>query len=256
MSTSKKLTYTKTGTGPALVLVHGYFGGDAHWEGQIEAFARYHTVIAINLAGFGNSSTLTAPNRIEGHAHLVWAVLDALKINRASILGHSMGGMVVQAMATIHPHRIEKVILYGTGPVGSLPGRFETIQRSRERLHTDGLEPTLQRIAATWLVDGEQSVGYQPCLETGRKTTMQAALAALDAWEAWDGTPNLPAISATTLVIRGSEDRSYPLSQAQALTSGIPNARYIEISGCGHAAHLEQPELFNNTVIEFMQGDA
>lgn len=248
------LAVTRTGEGPPLVLVHGYFGGAGHWTAQIAYFSGQYDVIAPSLAGFGDSATLTAPDSIAEHAAMVWDTLDALGVSRIRLLGHSMGGMVVQQMTAQAPERVERLVLYGTGPVGKLPGRFETLDESRARLHREGTEAVMRRIAATWLVEGEAAPGYAACVKEGLKATDQAALASLTAWEGWDGRPALATITAPTLVIWGDQDRSYPRAQADALAEGIPGARLVVVPGCAHAVHLEQPEIFHAEVGAFIHG--
>ena len=246
------LALTRAGDGAPLVLVHGYFGGAGHWADQLAHFNKSYDVIAVNLAGFGDSAHLTAPDSIEGHAEMIWRTLDDLGVDQIYLLGHSMGGMIVQQMTAMQPARVVKLIAYGTGPVGNLPGRFETLDESRKRLVDDGTEATMRRIAATWLVSGEASPGYAACLEEGVKGTQQAALASLDAWEKWNGLSALPSIDAPTLIIWGDKDRSYPRSQIDALMSGLPNARLVVMSGCSHAAHLEKPDRFNAEIAAFL----
>ena len=246
------LAVTRKGEGHPLVLVHGYFGGVGHWTDQIAHFSERYDVIAVNLAGFGDCGHLTAPESIEGHAELVWQTLDALGVDDIFLLGHSMGGMIVQEMTSTKPARVKKLIAYGTGPVGNLPGGFETLEESRRRLLKDGTKTTMLRIAATWLVEGEASPGYAACLSEGSKGTQQAALASLTAWEAWDGTPALGEISVPTLVIWGEFDKSYPRSQPDALLAGIPNSRFALMPGCAHAAHLEKPALFHKILDDFL----
>jgi len=251
---ANELAVTRKGEGHPLVFVHGYFGGAGHWTEQIAHFNDRYDVIAPNLAGFGDSAHLTAPDTIEGHALLVWATLDRLDIDTIYLLGHSMGGMIVQQMTAMQPDRVSKLIAYGTGPVGNLPGRFETLDESRKRLREDGTDATLRRIAATWLIEGEGSPGYAVCLAEGAKATLQAALASLDAWETWNGTPALPHISSPTMVLWGEKDRSYPRSQPDALLAGIPNSHFALMPGCAHAAHLEKPEQFHAHLDAFLAG--
>ena len=239
------LAVTRRGDGSPLVFVHGYFGGAGHWTDQIAYFAPRFDVIAPNLAGFGDSAHLAAPESIATHAAQVWATLDGLGIDRIALLGHSMGGMVVQEMVAQQPNRVARLILYGTGCVGLLPGRFETLDASRARIRRDGVEATMRMIAATWLTDGEEASGYAACLAEGLKATEQAALASLKAWENWNGTTNLARIVAPTLVVWGDRDRSYPRAQIDALMNGIPDARLALMPGRAHAAHLEDPAGFH-----------
>jgi len=248
---SVPLAITRKGKGRPLVLVHGYFGGAGHWTDQLAHFSDRYDVIAVNLAGFGDSAHLTAPESIEGHADLIWQTLDGLGLGDIFLLGHSMGGMIVQQMATMQPGRVEKLIAYGTGPVGNLPGRFETLEESRRRLLDDGTEATMRRIAATWLVDGDSSSEYVACLAEGAKGTQQAALASLTAWENWDGRPALNEISAQTLIVWGELDKSYSRGQPDALLAGIKDSRLAVMPDCAHAAHLENPNLFHRYLDEF-----
>ncbi len=251
------LSVTRAGTGQPLVFVHGYFGGAGHWTDQLAHFSGDYDVIAPSLAGFGDSAHLSAPHSIEGHAALVWQILDDLGVGEIFLLGHSMGGMVVQQMTAMQPGRVARLVAYGTGPVGSLPGRFETLDQSRHRIREDGTEATMRRIAATWFVDGAASPGYAACLNDGAKATEQAALASLDAWEGWNGEAALSDIACPTLVIWGEHDRSYPRSQIDTLVRHIPNCALVVMPGCSHAAHLEDPATFNTALERFLaRGEA
>lgn len=250
------LAYTRAGSGPPLVLVHGYLGGAAMWQGQVAALSARHDVICPDLAGFGDSAGLVAPSTIEGHAAAVLALLDDLGIARFDLLGHSMGGMVVQDMVRLSPARVGKLVLYGTGPRGVMPGRFETIAESRARLLRDGIGATARRIAATWFRNGEAAEGYALCEALGQKVSVTSALASLDAWEAWDGRAALADIGSETLVIWGSRDRSYDWSQPEALWRGIARADLAVVAGAAHNVHLEKPEIFNAILSDFLREPA
>jgi len=246
------LACRQEGNGKPLVLVHGYLGGAAMWDAQFAALSGGYRCIAPNLAGFGESGHLRSPETIEGHASQVLRTLDHLGIDRFHLLGHSMGGMVVQQMAAMAPGRIEKLILYGTGPVGLLPDRFETIETSRQRLAQDGLDATARRIAATWFERGEAGQGYATCVREGQKASMQAALAALSSWERWDGSGALAGFSMPALVIWGDGDRSYGWRQTAALWRTIPGCRLAVVPGCAHNVHMEKPTIFNAIVADFL----
>ena len=136
---SQTLNVARAGNGAALVLVHGYLGGSSQWAAELEAFGTHLDVIAPDLPGFGQSRHLVSPFEIGGYARAVLACLDELGVERFHLLGHSMGGMIVQEMVRQAPQRVNRLVLYGTGPLGLLPGRFETMARSRERLAEDGV---------------------------------------------------------------------------------------------------------------------
>ncbi|MEM7636542.1 MAG: alpha/beta hydrolase [Pseudomonadota bacterium] len=252
MKETGQLIFERRGSGFPLVLVHGYLAGAGIWREQFEFFQDRFEVLAPSLPGFGDSAHLTAPDTIPDFADQVLDGLRAQGAERFHLLGHSMGGMIVQSMAARAPDRIASLVCYGTGPIGALPDRFETIEASRQRLKADGIEKTVRRIAATWFLAGDASEGYGDCVELGLKTSMQAALASLSAWETWDGRPDLKVIEADTLVVWGDRDRSYGWPQPEALWRGITNSSLAVVPGCAHNVHLEKSDLFNTIIGDFL----
>jgi pimeloyl-ACP methyl ester carboxylesterase len=229
----------------ALVFVHGYLGGSPQWANQAEVFSPHFEVITPDLPGFGLNNDLEPPQTIHGFAAYVLDELERAGIDYFHLVGHSMGGMIVQEMVAMAPERIDRLVLYGTGPVGLMPGRFETIDESRRRLTEDGVEATGRRIAATWFLQGEQAARYPVCADLAVMASPQAAQAGLTAMEAWSGVSALSRIATPTLVLWGDGDRAYQWSQPQQLWQQIAGARLAVIPGCSHAVHLEKPHLFN-----------
>ena len=137
------------GSGASLVLVHGFLGSSDMWDPQIKFFKDNFRVIAPTLPGFGKNNTIDSCESIECMAKTILNLLEKKEIKKFNLLGHSMGGMIVQEMAKIAGEKILKLICYGTGPRGNIPGRFETIDVSREKLKTNGLDNTAYRIAKT-----------------------------------------------------------------------------------------------------------
>ena len=174
------LSYKRLGKGRPLVLVHGYLGGQNMWRFQ-EDLKEDFDLIMPSLAGYGESADLNAPSTIRENAQLVFELLDHLQIETFYLLGHSMGGMIVQEMAAMKPERVEKLICFGTGSIGALPNRFETIEESRNKIKQLGIKKTRENIAKSWFIDYLSGDGYQLCLEEGAKASTQAALASLDA---------------------------------------------------------------------------
>lgn len=251
-----RLHYERAGKGETLVLVHGYLGGSVQWRAEIEALSQYFDVIAVDLAGYGRSNHLQAPNSIVEHGRMVLAHLDALGVERFHLLGHSMGGMIVQDMVRQAPQRVMRLVLYATGPQGSIPGRFEPLARSRERLAADGAQATARRISAVWLVDKEASPAYEALADLACQASEQASMAGLWAMEGWDGRDHLSAIEQTTLVVWGDRDRSYGWSQIEKLWRDIPNTSLAVVPDCCHALHLERPALFHDILIGFLTARA
>lgn len=239
----------------ALVFVHGYLGGSAQWRDQVERFASEFDVITPDLPGFGRSRELQAPDEIGAFADYVLEQVSAAGVERFHLVGHSMGGMIVQEMVARAPARVDRLVLYGTGPVGLLPGRFETIAESSRRVVADGVEATGRRISATWFVDYERAPNYPVCAELAVLASEQAALAGLAAMEKWSGEAALAAIASPTLVLWGDCDRTYLWPQTERLWQGIESAQLAVIPGCAHAVHLEKPGLFNAVLADFLEVD-
>ncbi len=238
---------------PTLVFVHGYLGGSQQWADQVAAFSEHYHVITPDLPGYGLNNQQQAPETIKGFANYVLDELDKQGIESFHLIGHSMGGMIVQEMISIAPQRVEKLILYGTGPVGIMPGRFESIEESKQRLKNEGIESNARRISAKWFVGGAESFAYQGCADIAVQASSQAAIAGLMAMESWSGESALADITSNTLVLWGDQDKSYLWALPEALWKGIPNAGLSVVSGCSHAVHLEKPELFNTIVLDFLE---
>ena len=236
-----------------VVFVHGFLGGSRQWKGQAEALAAGFDVIAVDLPGFGENAQLEALDSITGFANWVLNELTARGIERFHLIGHSMGGMVVQEMIACAPERVDRLILYGTGATGILPGRFETIGTSKRRALADGPRATARRIAATWFLRQEEAAAYEECAAIAEQCSLQAILAGLDAMQGWSGTERLLEFKIRTLVIWGDCDRTYPWSQTEQLWQSITGASLAVIPGCAHATHLEKPGLFNNILWDFLE---
>lgn len=235
-----------------LVLVHGYFGGSSQWAQQALVFAKYFQLVTVDLPGFGLNHAMPSPTSIRGYAQFVLNELDRQGIEQFHLLGHSMGGMIVQEMAAMAPSRVQHLVLYGTGPVGMLPNRFETIAESKRRVVADGAAASGRRIAATWFVQGEQAPQYCVCADLSDPVSLEAALAGLSAMESWSGVSYLAHIKSPTLIIWGDSDRTYKWSQPEQLWNQIPSAQLGVMPACAHAAHLEKPHLFNALLMDFL----
>lgn len=247
------LPYLRTGSGDPLVLVHGYLGGSAQWQGQLAAFAKTHDVIAPDLPGFGQAAALSGPTLIADFATAVMGCIDRLGVGSFKLLGHSMGGMIVQEIAARHGSRIDALVLYGTGPLGLMPDRFEPIETSITRLDADGVEATADRISATWFRDGTAAPSYVATRDIARLAHPDAARNALIAMRDWDGRDALKQLRMRCRILWGDQDRSYRWSQVSALWNGISGVELAVIPGASHAVHVEKPMLFNAIVQDFLR---
>ena len=223
------LPLRRAGRGEPLVLVHGFMGGSAQWTAELQALGPHFDVIAPDLAGYGDACERAAPATIAAHAQAVLATLDALGIERFHLLGHSMGGMVVQEMVHQAPSRVQRLVLCATAA---------------------------RRISATWLLDREASPAYPALSALARRASAQAARAGLDAMEGWDGRERLATVGVPTLVVWGESDRTYGWPLIEKLWRTIPGASLAVLPGCAHALHLERPGLFHALVHEFLRPPA
>ena len=242
-----------TGSGIPLVLVHGFLGSSDMWEPQINFFKDNFRVIAPALPGFGNSSNINSCNSIECMAKTILDLLEKKEIKNFNLLGHSMGGMIVQEIAKIAGEKILKLICYGTGPRGNIPGRFETIDQSREKLRINGLKDTAYRIAKTWFIEEEKAKYFYLCEEAGKQTSIETVDNGLVAMKNWSGIKNLKNIKNETLIVWGDQDKAYNFNQVETLNNNIRNSDLKIIKGCSHNVHLEKPYEFNILVEEFLK---
>ena len=164
-----------------------------------------------------------------------------------------MGGMIVQEMTRLASDKILKLVCYGTSPRGNIPGRFETIDESREKLKMNGLEATANRIAKTWFINEDKAKYFYLCENAGKQTSLEAADNGLIAMKNWSGINNLKNIKNETLIIWGDQDRAYNYSQVETLKNNISNSSLKIINGCSHNVHLEKPDEFNNCVSDFLK---
>lgn len=236
-----------------LVLVHGFMGGSDQWQGQVEALGHKTELICLDLPGFGHNAHLQPIDRIESFAAWVIAQLRTMGVDHYDLLGHSMGGMVAQDIAWQDAARVRRLVLYATGAIGVLPGRFESIAESKRRARKDGPQATARRIAATWFLKGAEAAGYDACAAIAIRTTAAAIDAGLDAMEAWSGVARLSRIEAETLVLWGDRDRTYPWAQIQQLWTEIPRTHLGVLPHCAHAVHAENPAVFNRLLADYLE---
>ena len=241
------------GSGIPLVLIHGFLGSSEMWTPQIEFFKDDFRVIVPALPGFGKSQAINSCDSIQCMAELILNSLELKKIKNFNLLGHSMGGMIVQEMAKLAGEKILKLICYGTGPRGNIPGRFETIDQSRKKLKINGLESTAHRISKTWFIKGDKAKYFYLCKAAGKQTSLEAADNGLVAMKNWSGVENLKNIKNETLIVWGNQDKAYNFNQVETLNNNIPNSDLKIVDGCSHNVHLEKPEEFNIIVEEFLK---
>ena len=240
------------GEGFPFVLVHGYLGSSEMWTFQKEFFSKDYRVITPALPGFGESHNVKSLDSINKMAKEIINVLDQKKIDKFNLIGHSMGGMIVQEITKLIGDRVNKLICFATGSIGDIPGRFETMDETREKLKKEGAKLSFSRVPLKWFVKGGKDKNYFLCENAVKNVSLETADNALLAMKNWRGIDNLKNIKNDTLIIWGDKDTSYNFEQVDTLNKNIKNSRLEIFKDCAHNVHLEQPDQFNNLVKEFI----
>ena len=240
------------GKGFPLVLIHGYLGSSEMWFLQKKFLSKNYRIIAPALPGFGESHDVKSLNSINKMAQMLIKLINEKNINKFHLLGHSMGGMIVQEMAKISGEKIKKLICFATGSIGDIPDRFESIDTSIEKLKEEGIKETVKRIPPKWFVKGQKAKNYYLCENAVKQIKEVTAYNALVAMKNWRGYENLKNIKQDTLIIWGDKDVSYNFDQVDTLKKNISSSQLEIFKGCGHNVHLEESQKFNETVKNFL----
>ena len=248
----KNIYVEDIGKGFPFVFVHGYLGSSEMWNFQKEFFSKRYRVIIPALPGFGESHNVKSLDSINKMARQIINLLDQKNIDKFNLIGHSMGGMIVQEITKLIGNRVNKLICFATGSIGEIPGRFETIDETREKLKKDGIEFSFSRVPKKWFVKGDKDKNYYLCKNAVKDVSLETADNALLAMKNWRGKEDLKNIKNETLIIWGDKDTSYNFDQVDTLKKNIKNSRLEIFKDCAHNVHLEQPDQFNNLVQKFI----
>ncbi len=248
----KNIYVEDIGKGFPFVFVHGYLGSSEMWNFQKEFFSKHYRVIIPALPGFGESHNVKSLDSINKMARQVIDLLDQKNIDKFNLIGHSMGGMIVQEITKLIGDKVNKLVCFATGSIGEIPGRFETIDETREKLKKDGIEFSFSRVPKKWFVKGDKDKNYYLCKNAVKDVSLETADNALLAMKNWRGKEDLKNIKNETLIIWGDKDTSYNFDQVDTLKKNIKNSRLEIFKDCAHNVHLEQPDQFNNLVQKFI----
>ncbi|MCA9078318.1 MAG: alpha/beta fold hydrolase [Planctomycetaceae bacterium] len=245
------------GTGPPLLLVHGFPLDHTMWSGQVDHFAASHTVIAPDLRGFGQSEVTDDPVTMQTYADDLAALLDAMGITEpVHFCGLSMGGYIAWAFVEHHRDRLASLILCDTRATADNSAAQKTRELTAQRVLKEGPD-----FLASGLIDKlfvKQTREQQPEIieqtkEVIRSTDPRTVAAASRAMAARpDVTTRLPAIDVPTLIIVGEHDAISPPSEMREIADAMPTATYVEIPNAGHMAPLECPEQVNAAIEQFL----
>ena len=260
--------WTSGSEGPAVILIHGIGDAVETWESNINVLGEHHRVYALDLVGFGRSDKPPIQPSLSFGAQFVSDFMETQHIERASVIGNSMGGGISLQFAIQFPDKLEKLVVESGAALGkgvatffrlfSIPIVGELVSRP-------------SRWGTAWLL---KQVAYDPALITDELVELYYHLASLPhAQKSFLTTlrvgvnvfgqrprfvrpivDNLSNINCPTLIIWGQQDRIIPVAHAQVAKNGIPNAELHILDPCGHEPHFERPDDFNKLVLEFLAG--
>jgi 3-oxoadipate enol-lactonase len=251
-----ELAYDESGSGPALLFVHGWPHNRTLWSAQVSGLSTHARCIAPDLRGFGES-TVTGPYSMQQYADDLVALLDSLGIDRAVVCGLSMGGYVTMAMLRHHPDRVRALVLTSTRATADTPEAREKRMRLVEFVREKGVEALAARQLRAMV--GETTFTSRPeLLEQLRRLMAAAPLEGvvgglLAMADRPDSTDLMKGIRVPTLVIGGAEDTFTPPTELGTLAAAIPDARLELIATSGHVCAFERPAAFNHLVAEFLE---
>lgn len=249
--------YESAGTGQVVLLLHAFPLCGAMWQPQKSALQKDYRVVVPDLRGFGGSSPFSAAPSLDQMADDVVNLLDALKITNSVVLGGlSMGGYIALAVARKYPSRLRGLILADTRAEAdddnAKAGRDKMIAFARTHSSRDVIDQLLPKMLSAKTLAERPSVAQ----EVARLASAQTSQSIIDALNVLrdrpDAKPYLARIRVPTLVLVGSEDVLTPPASAEALAASIPEARLEVIPGAGHLSNLEQPDLFNASLLSFL----
>lgn len=271
----KKLFVAETGTGPAVVMLHGGgpgASGVANYSRNVDALAQTHRVIVPDLPGYGQSSKGLDQRDPFGYlGDLIREMLDALGIETASMVGNSLGGATALRLALDTPRRVDRLVLMGPGGVGT--SRHLPTKGMRSLLsYYDGDGPSRAKLAmfirdylvyepdsvSDEMLEARYRASIEPDVMANPPLRMPSGLAALRALWRSDLTRDrrLRSLSTPTLILWGRDDKVNLPSGGTLLSTLMPNAELVMTSHTGHWMQWERADLFNQLVTEFLATDS
>jgi 3-oxoadipate enol-lactonase len=244
---------------PPLVFLHGIGGAARAWSGQLEAFSDRYRTIAWDMPGYGGSAP-PAQFSIPGFADALQDFLQAAGAIKPILVGHSIGGMIVQQLLAKNPGIAGAVVLAQTSPAFGKPDGDWQKSFIAARLGPLDRGETLALLAPSLVKelagDNPDIAGMElarDCMAAVPEATYRATMLALMGFDLRSALKN---ISVPTLLLSGSKDNNAPAPMMAKMASYIPSASYAELEGVGHLANLERPDAFNAALDSFLKAYA
>ncbi len=264
-----RVIYHMAGSGPPVVLIHGMVNSSRHWREVALALADRHTVIAPDLIGHGDSATPRGDYSLGAHASSIRDLLAVLGVDRATIVGHSLGGGVAMQFFYQFPQRTERLVLVSSGGLGrevspllrsaTLPGVSALLSLAAHPRLLSGLRRSGDRLREAGSRQGVylQAIAraLRPLEEPGARTAFLHTLrAVIDVrGQRVSATDRLYLLAGMpTLIVWGERDHTIPLAHGLAAHRAAPGSRFQTLPSAAHFPHLEDPDGLAAVLGEFM----
>lgn len=263
--------YWVLGQGKPLLLIHGLGASCDYWRYNIRALSQGCRVYAFDLPGCGRSDKEIDEFSLDFAGEFVAAFMDAVGVDRASLVGNSLGGAVSLQFAIHYPHRLDKLVLVSSGGLGrelGLSFRLFKIPLLGELMAwawstKPGVRRTLRSIVYDPQIIGDDFVDQLAELTPlpgAKEMLLSVAQAGIDFWGQnmrllEPLLRRVPEIEAPTLIIWGAQDPVIPVAHAHIAHRVIKNSQLHIFDHCGHVPQIEMPEEFNQLVLDFLRGN-
>jgi pimeloyl-ACP methyl ester carboxylesterase len=242
-----KIYYEVHGSGPPLILTHGYSSASTMWQGQIEALSKQHQLILWDMRGHGQSDYPADPTAYSEALTVadIAALLDEVGAARAIVGGLSLGGYMSLAFYRAHPERVSALLIIDTGPGFKKDDAREVWnERARataDRFDREGLDVLKSASRERSTVNHRDASGLARAAR-GMLTQRDAKVIEV-----------LPEVKVPALVVVGADDTPF-LAASDYMAAKIPGARKAVIPAAGHAVNIDQPQAFIEAVMPFLDG--
>jgi 3-oxoadipate enol-lactonase len=235
-----RLAYERRGHGTPMVLLHGYPLDHHLWDKVAPLLEDTFDLILPDLRGFGGSSAVDSFYTMEDIAGDVAALLDSLQVEKAAIVGHSMGGYVALALARLFPQRVRGLGLVSSQVLADPPDRKEGRYKSAAEVADKGIGSVVETMTSKFTSNPQLQKFARESMEQQQPAAYIGALKAMA--ERVDSTSALSSFNFPLVLIHGDADMLIPIDRAREVKAALPSAYLVEINSAGHMPMMEYPE--------------
>jgi len=248
------IRYDVAGQGSWLILSHSLATDLSLWDDQMAALTARFRVLRFDTRGHGGSSAPDLPYDFTMLAADVVGLMDALDVRKAHFVGISMGGMIAQHVALTTPERIDRLVLVST--TSGYPPEARAMWGDRiAAVRAQGMEPLVAPTLERWFTPPWRQTHPIVMDRIGgliRATPAAGYIGSGQAIAGLDTNSRLPALRFPTLVIAGADDAGTPPAMGSKIAEQVPGARFDLIESASHLCNIEQTEMFNRLLLEFL----